>query len=469
MQAPSLSPTSRSHTIRWLSVAALSPDPRNPRRHSDRQIKQIQRSIQSFGFNVPILVDGHDRVLAGHGRLLAAQRLGYTQVPVIALEHLTRAQAQAFAIADNRLTEQASWDEALLGEIFAELSSLDLDFSLEDTGFTIGEIDLQIEANQAKALSSSPSSAESPTRTDPADDLPAPSAEPPVSRLGDLWELGAHRVQCANALEADSYADLLGAERAHVVFTDPPYNVRIHGHASGNGQVRHREFAMASGEMSPEAFQAFLATAFGHLATHSHPGSIHYVCMDWRHLADALAAGSEAYSTLKNLCVWVKDKGGMGSLYRSQHEMVLVFKHGSASHRNNVQLGQFGRNRTNVWHYPGALALSRGPEAENLLALHPTVKPVALVADALMDCSARGDLVLDSFLGSGSTLLAAERVGRVCRGLELDPVYVDTAIRRWQTYTGEAARHADTGRSFEEMQRMRQARTTRRERKVLHG
>lgn len=463
-----LSQPSRHHAIRLLPVESLVPDARNPRRHSDRQIKQIQRSIQSFGFNVPILVDGHHRVLAGHGRLLAAQRLGYTQVPVIALEHLTRAQAQAFAIADNRLTEHASWDEALLGEIFAELSSLDLDFSLEDTGFTIGEIDLQIEANQAKAPSS-PSSTESPTATDPADELPAPSTSPPVSRLGDLWELGSHRVLCANALEAASYAELLGSERAHVVFTDPPYNVRIHGHASGNGQVRHREFAMASGEMSPEAFQAFLGTVFGHLAGHSHPGSIHYVCLDWRHLAEALAAGSQAYSSFKNLCVWVKDKGGMGSLYRSQHEMVLVFKHGSASHRNNVQLGQFGRNRTNVWHYPGALALSRGPEAENLLALHPTVKPVALVADALMDCSARGDLVLDSFLGSGSTLLAAERVGRVCRGLELDPVYVDTVIRRWQTYTGEVARHADTGRSFEEMQQRRQARVTRRERKVLHG
>ena len=250
---------------------------------------------------------------------------------------------------------------------------------------------------------------------------------------------------------------LLDEERAAIVFTDPPYNVPIDGHASGLGAIHHRPFPMASGEMDRSEFIAFLGQAFRNLAAFSIDGSLHYICMDWRHLAELLAAGRDIYDELKNLCVWVKDNGGMGSLYRSQHELVFVFKQGSGSHRNNVQLGQFGRNRSNVWHYPGANSFARCGEEGNLLALHPTVKPVAMVADAILDWSARGEIVLDAFLGSGTTLIAAERTGRRCCGIELDPAYIDTTIRRWQALTGDSACHAASSRRFDDLAREAEA------------
>ena len=269
--------------------------------------------------------------------------------------------------------------------------------------------------------------------------------------------LGRHRLLCGSALDGAAFAALMGLERASTAITDPPYNVRIDGHASGLGAVHHRPFPMASGEMDSAEFTAFLATAFRNLAASSVEGSLHYIFMDWRHAEELLAAGRDVYGELKNLCVWVKHSAGMGSLYRSQHELVFVFKHGRQGHRNNVQLGQFGRNRTNVWHYPGANSFGRCGEEGNLSALHPTVKPVAMVADAMLDCSARGDIVLDAFLGSGTTVIAAERTGRRCYGLELDPGYVDTIIRRWQALTGGSARHAASGRSFDDLTREAEA------------
>jgi DNA modification methylase len=247
----------------------------------------------------------------------------------------------------------------------------------------------------------------------------------------------------------------MGEERAAMVFTDPPYNVPIDGHASGLGAIHHRP--MASGEMDSAQFTAFLRAAFGNFAAFSVEGSLHYICMDWRHVPELLSAGRDPYGELKNLCVWVKHNAGMGSLYRSQHELVFVFKHGRHGHQNNVQLGQFGRNRSNVWHYPGANSLSRRGEEGDLLALHPTVKPVAMVADTILDCSARGDIVLDGFFGSGTTVIAAERTGRRCCGLELDPAYVDTIVRRWQALTGGSARHAVSGRSFDDLAREAEA------------
>jgi DNA modification methylase len=382
-----------------------------------------------------VLVDADLKVIAGHGRLLAARQLGLCEVPTIGLEHLTAEQARAFAIADNRLTENASWDEKLLGEQLRELSELDLDFSLEATGFEIGEIDLLIEDAVAKS--------------DPADDVPSPAPGPAVCRPGDLWHLGHHRILCGSAIEDHAYEILMGVDRAAAVFADPPYNVPIDGHASGLGAIHHREFAMASGEMDQAAFTEFLRQVCALLARYSCDGSLHYLCMDWRHTRELLDAAQPVYAEWKNLCVWAKDNAGMGALYRSQHELVFVFKHGRARHRNNVQLGKHGRDRSNLWQYPGARSLSRTSEEGNLLALHPTVKPVRLVADALLDCTARGEVVLDPFLGSGTSLLAAERVGRVCRGIEIDPLYVDTAIRRWQAHTGEEARHDQTGRSFD--------------------
>jgi DNA modification methylase len=276
-------------------------------------------------------------------------------------------------------------------------------------------------------------------------------AAPPVSKLGEVWVLGRHRILCGNALDPQAFTALMGAERAVMVFIDPPYNVPIEGHASGLGKIHHRPFPMASGEMNKAEFTAFLGQALRNLAAFSAAGSLHYICMDWRHLDELLTAGAEAYGELKNLCIWVKANAGMGSLYRSQHELVLVFKQPGGAHRNNVQLGQFGRNRSNVWQYPGVNSFSRDGAEGNLLALHPTVKPVAMVADAILDCSARGDIVLDAFLGSGTTVIAAERTGRRCRALELDPAYVDTAIRRWQVLTGEKADHAASGRRFDDL------------------
>jgi DNA modification methylase len=346
-------------------------------------------------------------------------------------------------IADNRLAEIAVWDDRLLAQQFKDLSLLGLDFSLELTGFEMGEIDLRI-----ASLDDPPE-----TDADPADVVPDVATSPPLSKIGDTWSLGRHRILCGNALDAMAYAALMGEEKAAMVFIDPPYNVPIDGHASGLGAVHHRPFPMASGEMDRAEFTAFLAKAFQNLAAFSVDGAVHFICMDWRHVEELLAAGREVYGELKNLCVWVKDNAGMGSLYRSQHELVFVFKHGLQGHRNNVQLGQFGRNRSNIWRYPGANSFARCGEEGNLSALHPTVKPVAMVADAILDCSARGDIVLDAFLGSGTTVIAAERTGRHCYGLELDPAYVDTIVRRWQALTGSSARDASSGRRFDDLAR----------------
>ena len=423
--------------VTYRPTSDLKLDPNNPRCHSRGQIRKIAQSIAAFGFNVPILVDANLTVVAGHGRLLACRDLGWAEVPTVRLDHLNEAQAKAFKIADNRLTETSTWDDRVLGEQLKELSELDLDFSLEATGFEIGEIDLRIEG--LEEISEEP---------DAADALP-PVPAYPVSNVGDLWLLGDHRLYCGSALEASAYAALMNNEQAAMIFTDPPYNVPIAGHASGLGAVQHQDFVMASGEMNEGEFTGFLTNACKQLATYSIDGSVHFICMDWRHIGELLAAGRSIYSELKNLCVWAKHNAGMGSLYRSQHELVFVFKNGHAPHRNNVQLGQFGRHRSNVWNYPGMNCPGGSGEEGNLLALHPTVKPVALVADAIMDCSARGDIILDAFLGSGTTIMAAQRTGRRCYGLELDPRYVDTIIRRWQAFTGDSAHHGTTGRTFD--------------------
>jgi DNA modification methylase len=423
----------------YRQIKELRLDPRNPRLHPARQLRQIATSIETFGFNVPVLVDANSKVIAGHGRILACQQLGWSEVPTIILEHLSEAQARAFMIADNRLTENSVWDDRLLAEQLKELSILDLDFSLEATGFEIAEIDLRIEG-----LGSDGDQPE-----DPADQLAAIPTGPPVSRPGDLFTLDRHRVFCGSALAQSSYAAMMNEQRAAMVFTDPPFNVPIDGNVSGLGAIRHRDFTMACGEMDQAQFIAFLTSACSLLARHSADGSLHFLFMDWRHVDEMLAAGRSIYAELKNICVWVKNHTGMGALYRSRHEFIFVFKHGRAPHRNNILLGKHGRDRTNVWNYPGP----RTPSEEgNLLALHPTVKPVRLVADAILDCTARGEIVLDAFLGSGTTLIAAERVGRRCYGLELEPGYVDTIVRRWQAYTGQAARHESTGKLFAELE-----------------
>ena len=430
-----------SLAITYRCVDGLKLDPANPRRHSKKQVRKIADSIRAFGLNVPILIDREGNVIAGHGRLLACGELGITEVPTLCLDHLTAAQARAFMIADNRLTEIATWDDRLLAQQLKDLSLLGLDFSIEVTGFEMGEIDLRIASLE-----------DMPDRIDdPADAVPELPARPPLSKVGDLWVLGRHRLLCGNALDSAAFEALLDQERAGMVFTDPPYNVPIDGHASGLGAIHHRSFPMVSGEMDKAGYTAFLGQAFRNLAAFSNDGSIHFVCMDWRYLDELMAAGRDAYGELINLCVWTKDNGGVGSLYRSQHELVFVFKHGRRGHPNNVQRGRFGRNRSDVWRYAGANSFTRCAKEDNLSALHRTVKPVAMVADAILDCSARGEIVLDAFLGSGTTVIAAERTGRRCYGLELDPACVDTVVRRWQRLTGRSALHAVSGRGFDDL------------------
>jgi hypothetical protein len=350
--------------VTYLRTSSLQPDPRNPRVHSDKQVHQIAQSIESFGFNVPLLIDDQQMVIAGHGRLQAARRLGWETVPAIRLGHLTESQRAAFLIADNRLTENSTWDERMLGEQLKILSELELDFDLETIGFEVPEIDLLIDGLNAVH------------EADPDDHLPE-IAESAITVPGDLWQLGKHRILCGNSLITADYDRLMDGVEADLVISDPPYNVVIDGHATGLGKVRHREFGMASGEMNSAEFTNFLRKAMIAARDHSATGSLAYYFMDWRHMTEILSAGREVYTEFLNLCVWAKSNGGMGSFYRSAHELVFLFKNGTGSHRNNVQLGKFGRNRTNVWNYPGANSFSRSGSEENLLALHPTPKPVA--------------------------------------------------------------------------------------------
>lgn len=415
--------------IEQRPVGDLRPDPRNARQHSEKQIAQIAESISRFRFNNPVLIDRAGMVIAGHGRLAAAKLLGFDTVPTLCLDHLDEAERRAYRIADNRLAELSTWDRGLLAIELGDLR--DLDFEVDLTGFDPGEVDIILDATDEAAVE---------------DAVPLPSAR--VSRPGDLWVLGPHRLFCGSALEAESYARLMAGEPAAMAFTDPPYNVKIAGNVSGLGRTQHREFAMASGEMSQDAFTAFLRTSFGLMVEHAADGAIHFVCMDWRHQGEVLAAATGIFE-LKNLCVWSKDNGGMGSLYRSAHELVFVFKSGTAPHLNAVQLGRHGRNRTNVWSYPGQNTFHKGRAAD--LEAHPTVKPVNLVADAIRDVSRRGAIVLDPFGGSGTTILAAEKCGRRARLIELEPAYVDVSIRRWCTATGGKASLEATGQTFAEV------------------
>ena len=426
--------------ITYRDPSKLVPRKRNPRTHSARQIKQIANSIREFGFVSPVLVDGSGGLIAGHGRVEAAKQLGMSDIPTVRVDHLSPAQIRAYVIADNRLAENAGWDRNLLALELQELS-VELNFDVTVTGFETAEADLIIgELGQGAP--------------DEADEVPEVDRSlPAVNKAGDLWQIGNHYLLCADALKPKSYSQLLGAKKAQLVFTDPPYNVPIAGNVSGLGKIKHREFAMASGEMTRHAFTKFLKAVFANLIDSSTNGSIHFVCMDWRHMSEVLEAAETTYSELKNLCVWVKSNAGMGSLYRSQHELVFAFKNGTAPHINNVELGRFGRSRTNVWNYAGVNTF--GKERDEELAMHPTVKPLALVSDAIMDCSKRGGIVLDAFAGSGTTLIASEKTGRRGYGIEIDPHYADTIIRRFDAACGLKAVYAGSGLSFDEMKSTR--------------
>lgn len=424
-------------TVVYRPIDSLCDDPDNPNTHSPAQLDAVTHSMATFGCVVPILVDASGQVISGHLILAAARKLGLSQVPTITLEHLTPSQCKALMIALNRLAQHSKWDERKLGKVLHDLSVADLDFALDVVGFSVGEIDFYIEAFANDA-----------SENDPADG-PVDLARTAVSVIGDLWRLGRHRLLCGTSLGSLEWKHLMAGELASIGFTDPPYNVKVHGHVSGLGKVRHREFAMASGEMDRDEFEAFLSSAFTLMAEHSSPGSIHFAAIDWKHTPEMIAAGEAAFTELKNICVWQKPSGGMGSLYRSQHELFFVWKSGRGRHRNNIELGKNGRSRTNIWSYPSAAGF-RHSEGGDLLADHPTCKPVALVADAILDVSKRGEIVIDPFMGSGTTIIAAERGGRIAYGIEIDPPYVDAAIRRFEKLTGQEVLHED-GRNFSQV------------------
>jgi len=420
--------------LTYVSIDTLKPYKNNSRKHSPKQIQQLANCISEIGFVVPILVDEDNTMIAGHCRYAAATKLKLSEVPVIITTHLSQSQIKAFVIADNKIAFNASWDKEMLK---TELQAINLQtkFDIELTGFEMAEIDIILD----DAVED---------ETD-EDDIPELDNKPAITQLGDIWILGDHILFCGDALLQESYKELLGKMRADIVVTDPPYNVKIQGHVCGNGKVKHSEFAMASGEMSDGEFVDFLKTSCSNMVKYSRDGSIHYIFMDWRHIDALIRAGKLTYSELKNICIWNKDNGGMGSLYRSKHEMIAVFKNGSAPHVNNIELGKHGRYRTNVWDYKGVNSFGRNQKD---LAMHPTVKPVAMIADAIKDCSKRGDIVLDPFAGSGSTLIATEKTGRKAYCIELDPKYCDVIIKRWQNLTGQDAYHADSFSSFDEIQ-----------------
>ena len=421
--------------IEYVDRELLVPYKNNPRKHSEKQLHQLRQSIQEFGFITPILVDENNTLIAGHARLLASTSLNMVRVPVIRVEHLTKAQKRAYIIADNKLALNSEWDNNLLAQEINSLQESDLDFDLGLTAFSTSEMDIIMESIRLPG--------------DVADEVPIPEVGEeyvPVTQLGDVWKLGSHVIVCADATSQETFSILMKNKKAVMVFIDPPYNVKIKNNVSGLGKKKHREFAMASGEMKEAEFINFLLIIFMHLKNFSGDGSIHFICMDWRHQYEILIAGREVYTEQKNLCVWNKDNAGMGSFYRSKHELIFVFKNGKEKHRNNFELGQHGRYRTNVWDYAGYNSFSS--KRNECLEYHPTVKPVGMIADAIMDCSKRGDIVLDCFLGSGSTLLAAERTGRVCYGVEIDPTYMDVTIKRWQQATGKNAVHVATDKTF---------------------
>ena len=431
--AAQLSPQINGLQVIYRPRTALKPHPQNPNTHSAKQVELIARSIRDFGWTNPIIIDEDDKVLAGHGRLLAAAKIGIDMVPTICVAHLSPAQRRAYVILDNRLSEVGgTWNRRLLALEHEAIQLLDPEFDLTSTGFELDDIAIMFDNLNDISEDRTPE----PDRKRSA-----------VAKVGDLWLLGHHRLYCGDARMAASFEALLGTEKAQMVLVDAPYNVRIGGNCVAEG--KHREFIMASGEMTRTEFADFLTGVFAHLITFSVDGSLHYLFMDWRHMAEMVLATSQ-YAEQKNLIVFDKISAGMGTCYRSQHELIWLMKNGTGPHINNFLLGQKGRHRTNVWSYPGLNGAV--PDRQKLLALHPTVKPLALISDAIKDCSKTGGLILDCFAGSGTIIMAAERTGRRAAAMELDAHYVDVAIRRWQADTGQKAVLAHDGRSFGELE-----------------
>lgn len=422
--------------IDHIAVNELKPYATNAKEHSEKQIAQIAESIQQFGFNNPILIDETGEIIAGHGRMAAAKILDLETVPVIRLSHLSPAQKMAYRLADNKIAENGGWNVETLKLELEKIESTCENMDLSVTGFDSIELDVLFNQNTPKATDERTNS------------IPYVPESEIITRPGDIWQIGPHRIICGDSLTESTFAGLMGDDIADMILQDPPFNVPVNGHVCGAGKTKHKEFAMASGEMSSDEFTEFLRKNFALCAKFSRPGSLHYNFMDWRHLSEILAAGHTEFSDLINMCVWAKTSGGMGSLYRSQHELCLIFRNGKTGHTNNVELGRHGRYRTNVWQYAGVNAFGRH---KGDIKLHPTVKPVEMLADAILDVTKRGDIVLDTFLGSGSTLIAAHKTRRICRGIEYEPLYIDTTIRRFQNLYGIDAVHTGTGQTYNQL------------------
>lgn len=433
-QRNDLLPTLR---VEYLPIDALQPADRRVRKSTASQNAKVELSLRQFGVCSPILIDGDRRIVHGHVVWETARRLGLETIPAVRIGHLNQAERRALAIALNRLGETGEWDVEALKVEFDELIELEVDVIA--TGFDLAEVDallLEDDADEPEA-----------------DDVPMVS-ESQVSQLGDLWLMGEHRLLQGDARDREVYARLITeGQGVRLALTDVPFNVPIRGHCTG--QAHHREFAIAHGELSREEFDAFNKDWMRPASSVLVDGGLLATFIDWRSVDLILSAGRELGLDLLNIVVWAKSNAGQGSLWRSQHEMLPVFKKGGAPHVNHVELGRWGRYRSNVWTYPGASTL--GSDAREGLAVHPTVKPRALLEDALLDITNRGDVVLDCFLGSGSTLLAAEATGRVCRAIEIDGRYCDVALARWQQMTGREAILEETGETHAEVARRRGA------------
>jgi DNA modification methylase len=423
--------------VEMLPLHRLRPAKRNARTHSKKQVREIANSMARFGVINPIVADANGQIIAGHARVEAARLLGLAQVPVIRVSHLSDAEIRAYVLADNKLAAKAGWDREALAIELQDLQIVlpELGIDLDITGFEPAEVDsIMLDFAEGKK--------------DPADQLPD-IEDVEVSRKGELYVLGNHRLIVGDARNFESFKLLMQNDLAEMAFLDPPYNVRIEGHAGGHGRIKHREFACASGEMTSAQFIRFLQDTLGLCARHTAEGAISYICMDWRHMGELLEAGVAVYDELKNVCVWVKTNPGQGSFYRSQHELIFVYKKGKEPHINTFELGQHGRSRSNVWTYAGVNTFRTGRMDD--LEAHPTVKPLGLVTDAMRDCSRRGSIVLDAFAGSGTTIVAAEQIGRRAFCMEIDPSYADVAIRRWQRISGRDAILHPTSLTFDEV------------------
>ena len=421
-----------------VKIADIHGYEHNAKMHPESQVQQIISSINKFGFNNPILIDENNEIIAGHGRFLAAQAMNLETVPTIKLSHLTDAQKRAYRLADNKIAENGGWNKELLSLEIKDLEKICLDdnFVIQDIGFNDAELDSIVSFTDIKPINQ---------KTNAVPFIPEDEI---VSKSGDIWQLGKHHIICGDNLNPDTFVKLFDGKKADMILQDPPYNVKIDGHVCGSGTIKHKEFAMASGEMTMDEFTKFLMNNFALCKQYSNDGSLHYNFMDWRHVLEITTAGKNVFDKFINMCVWVKTSGGMGSLYRSQHELYFIFQNGKESHNNNVQLGKYGRYRTNVWQYAGVNAFGKHKQDG---IMHPTVKPVEMLKDAILDVSKRGDIVLDCFLGSGSTLIACQQSGRICYGIEYEPKYVDTCVKRFYEAFHIDVINLRTGKTYTEL------------------